>query len=415
MRKFTVLALAVMLLVCVTGIALAKETLIVNSYISDPLPKAAFEKLVLAFEAKNPNIDVQVSTIAHEEYKNSLRIWLASNNPPDVITWFAGERAKYFVDKGLIMDISDVWAEAGLKTKYPKAFQSISYFNGKAYFLPNNWYWWGMFYRKSIFQKYGLKEPKTWDEFMAVNKTLKSNGVTPIAIGAKYPWTAAAWFDYLDMRVNGQKFHMDLMAGKVKYNDPKLLKVFAKWRELIDNKYFIDNAASYDWQNALSFMVKGDAAMYLMGQFILDAVPANIKEDIGFFRFPIIDAKVPIAEDTPTDGYMIPKKAKHPKAAKEFLKFLAGKEGQEIFIKETGRIGTHLDLPASIYPPITQKGVAMIKDTAALAQFYDRDTLPEMADKGMSAFMEFWANPDSIQDILNRLEKERERIFNNSK
>jgi len=47
----------------------------------------------------------------------------------------------------------------------------------------------------------------------------------------------------------------------------------------------------------------------------------------------------------------------------------------------------------------------------ALGQFYDRDTLPEIADKGMDVFMEFWDNPDKIQELLERLEEDRQRIF----
>jgi hypothetical protein len=46
-----------------------------------------------------------------------------------------------------------------------------------------------------------------------------------------------------------------------------------------------------------------------------------------------------------------------------------------------------------------------------VAQFYDRDTIPEMADKGMDGMMEFWYRPDNIDQILDRLEKDRERIF----
>jgi hypothetical protein len=53
----------------------------------------------------------------------------------------------------------------------------------------------------------------------------------------------------------------------------------------------------------------------------------------------------------------------------------------------------------------------MIQGTAALAQFYDRDTLEAVADKGMNAMMEIWYKPDDVAKILERLESERERIF----
>ncbi|ACL70797.1 extracellular solute-binding protein [Halothermothrix orenii] len=410
-RVLMVLSLVLVLLVSLSTVSMAKKVLTINSYISDPVPKEAFEDVIKAFEEAHPDIDVRVSTTAHEDFKKALRIWLSSDNPPDVITWFAGNRAKYFINKGLIMAITDVWEEADLYNKFPRAFRSISFVNGKAYFLPYNWYWWGMFYRKSIFDKYGLEEPRTWDEFLDVCETLKQNGITPITIGTKYRWTATGWFDYLNMRVNGPEFHIRLMEGKEKYNDPRVKKVFEYWRQLLDRGYFVDNAAAYSWQEGVRFMVKGEAAMYLMGQFILDAVPEEVAKDLDFFRFPIINEDVPIGEDTPTDGFMIPKKAKNPELAKEFLKFLASREGQMIFIEKTGRIGVNNEIPMDSYPPLTQKGVKMIQGTDALAQFYDRDTPPTMADKGMNGLMNFWAYPDQIDKILDNLERQRQMIF----
>jgi hypothetical protein len=64
-----------------------------------------------------------------------------------------------------------------------------------------------------------------------------------------------------------------------------------------------------------------------------------------------------------------------------------------------------------LYPPATQKGIQMMQGVDALAQFYDRDSNPEMADKGMDGFMEFWYMPDNIDKILDRLERDRQRIY----
>lgn len=400
----------VMISLLLVSFASAGE-LVVNSMHSDPLPKETFAAIVAKFEELNPDITVKVNTTAHEEFKKGVRIWLASDTPPDVITWFAGNRAMFFVEKDLILDITDVWEEADLYTKFPKGFQSISFKDGKAYFLPDTYYGWAMYYRKSIFDQYNLTPPKTWDEFLNVCATLKENGITPITIGTKYRWTAAGWFDYLNMRVNGPAFHMGLMFGEEKYTDERVLKVFETWRELLDNGYFLDNAASYSWQEAVQFMVKGEAAMYLMGQFILDSVPDDIEGDMDFFQFPIIDPDVPVGEDAPTDGYMIPKKAKNVEDAKKFLKFLSSVEAQRIQVEKVGRIVTNKDVPLDLYPPLTQKSIKMMQEVDAVAQFYDRDTVPEMADKGMDGMMEWWYNPDNIEQILERLEQNRQRIF----
>jgi multiple sugar transport system substrate-binding protein/raffinose/stachyose/melibiose transport system substrate-binding protein len=411
MKRFTVLGLVLTLVLGMAGSVVFAEELIINSMHSDPKPKETFEILVSKFQEMNPDIDVKVNVTAHEEFKKGVRIWLASDTPPDVITWFAGNRAMFFVDKGLIMDITDVWEAAGLFEKFPKGFQSISMKDGKAYFVPDTYYGWAVYYRKSIFEKYNLSEPKTWEELLQACATLQEAGITPFAIGTKYRWTAAAWFDYLNMRINGPEFHMDLMFGKEAYNGERVLKVFETWREMLDKGYFLENAASYSWQEALQFMARGEAAMYLMGQFILDSVPEDVQGDMDFFQFPVVVPGVPMGEDAPTDGYMIPAKAKNPDAAKKFLTFLASPEAQRIQVERMGRIVTNKEVPLDLYLPLTQKGIKIMQGVDAVAQFYDRDTVPEMADKGMDGMMEFWYKPDNIGKILDRLEKDRERIF----
>jgi multiple sugar transport system substrate-binding protein/raffinose/stachyose/melibiose transport system substrate-binding protein len=105
------------------------------------------------------------------------------------------------------------------------------------------------------------------------------------------------------MRINGPEFHINLMLLKESYTDERVKKVFEYWKQLFDHNCFIEDAAAYEWQNAVDFMVQEEAAMYLMGQFIKDSYPDELESDLDFFRFPIIDPAMPIGEDAPTDGF----------------------------------------------------------------------------------------------------------------
>ena len=53
----------------------------------------------------------------------------------------------------------------------------------------------------------------------------------------------------------------------------------------------------------------------------------------------------------------------------------------------------------------------MLSESAGLAQFYDRDTPPEMAKEGMKGFQEFMVKPDREKQIRKRIERARKRIF----
>ena len=76
--------------------------------------------------------------------------------------------------------------------------------------------------------------------------------------------------------------------------------------------------------------------------------------------------------------------------------------------EKTGRLTTNMDVDPGIYPPEIQKGIELIQGADFVAQFYDRDTTPEMADEGMNMFMAFWDDPTGDIDAkLAALEEER--------
>lgn len=383
--------------------------LVINSNLSDPAPKEAFRAMVDRFEEEYPDIDVTLNTFDHEAYKTAIRNFLASD-APDIALWFAGNRMKFFVDQGLFMDISDVWEDAGFNETMASSRPTLTV-DGAQYGVPWGYYQWGVFYRTDIFEEHGLSEPETWDEFLEVSQTLKDNDITPISIGTQYLWTAAGWFDYLNLRINGFDYHMSLMDGEASYLDSELDEVFDTWQELIEQDYFLENHATYSWQEAQAPFINGEAAMYLIGNFITpDLESAGVLEDTGFFQFPQINPEVGMYEDAPMESYHIPSGAENVEEAKLFLEFVSRPDILADFAYEVGNIPPN-NQSREPEDRFTRAGFEMLNEADGLAQFYDRDTSPDMADIGMEGFQEFMVNPDRVDEIRERLDRERERIF----
>ena len=384
--------------------------LVINYDGSDPAPKQAFTEVIDAFEKANPDITVNWNVFDHEGYKTSIRNFLTAE-APDVASWYAGNRMAPFVNAGLFEDVSDLWEQEGLNESMASAAASMT-IDGKKWGVPYTYYQWGVYYRQDIFEEHGLAVPTNWSEFLDVCAKLKAEGVTPITIGTKYLWTAGGWFDYLNLRVNGYDFHMDLTSGKAKYTDPKVQEVFDRWDDLVKADYFLENHASFSWQEALAPMVQGEAAMYLMGNFAVAPLrEAGLTDDqIGFFQFPEITAGIPNAEDAPIDTFHIPSGAKNKEDAKKFLAFLAS---PEIQTQVNGTLG---QLPINKNASVTddkflKDGFAMLSNASALAQFYDRDAPAEMAKAGMEGFQEYMTKPDRRQSILERLDKVQDKVY----
>ena len=367
------------------------------------------ETIIPTFEKENPDIKVEMTIYDHEAYKTQIRNFLPAE-PPDVVNWFSGNRMKFFVNQGLFEDVSDVWDQNNLHNELAAARSTMTV-NGKQWGVPTTYYQWGFYYRKDIFAKYGLGEPRSMADLMNIFETLKKNGVAPIAIGTKYLWTAAGWFDFLNLRINGYDFHMALMDGEVSYEDQRLDRVFDVWGEIAKSGYYIDNHASYSWQEGMAPMINGDAAMYLLGNFIIpDLMRAGLKGKIGYFQFPVIDGSVRTYEEAPTDSMHIPARAKNKKDAKKLLAFLGRADIQKIIADASGNLSTNNQSP----PPTDEFlkiGFKVLSESAGLAQFYDRDTPPEMAKEGMKGFQEFMVKPDREKQIRQRIERARKRIF----
>ena len=383
-------------------------TLVINSDASDPAPKEAWGEIINRFEKENPDITVKYNLYDHESYKTTIRNWLVTS-PPDVVFWYAGNRMKAFVDRGLFEDVSDICTDNNMKQDFASAAPAMTV-NGKQFGVPYTYYQWGIYYRKDIFEQYGIAEPKTWDDLKSASATLKENGVAPFAIGTKYLWTAAGWFDYINMRTNGLDFHIQLMEGKVPYSDERVKKTFANWAELVEPGYYLENHASYSWQEAQPFLYNGKAAMYLMGNFITPNFPAELDGKMDFFQFPVIDPSIPMSEDAPMDTLHIPSKAKNKEDARKFLEFVARAENQQLINEMLLQIPTNNKAKAKS-DPFLDKGVAMLASTDGTAQFYDRDTDPAMAKEGMKGFQEFMVHPDRIEKILKKLDKVSKRTF----
>ncbi|MGW6932155.1 ABC transporter substrate-binding protein [Lentzea sp. NPDC054927] len=382
----------------------AAGTATIQSNLSAPAAKAAIEALVKAFNDRKGS-QASVNTVASETFRTQLPSYLTSANPPDLYTWYPGSLLKGYEEKGLLLDVSDVWQTMG---DYPQSFKTLS---GKV-FVPTTYYWWGFFYRKSNFAKWGVTPPKTWQEFVTLCQTLQGKGVIPLGMGAgsDSPWTASSWFDYFNIRINGAPFHRELLAGKQKFDDPKVKAIFTPWREVLP---FTDpNGTAIGFQEATTALLQGRTGMLLTGAFFADAAPKDALDDIDFFRFPIIDPKVALAEEGPTDGFFASSKSPHVKELKEFLTFAATAEGQEVYIKNSSGtiLPTHPNAKDSGTPLVT-KGRQHLKEAAEITQFFNRDSSDALQPTADAALIKFLQQPDQLDSILATWQKAAEQVW----
>ena len=367
---------------------------------------AAFEK---EFEAANPDIQLTILIRSDAEYKEEMKTWFAQGEGPDILNWQAGERLYQYVRDNKVKDISHIWKKNGLGSVFSDAVKGAVSYENKRYAIPISYYQWGFYYRQSLFEEHGLSAPTTWDEFLAVCATLKAAGVTPITIGAQYKWPTAAWFDYLNLRINGLEFHQKLLKSEIVYTDSRVESVFNHWKTLLDKGYFVDRYNGWNWQQAMPFMYHKLAGMTLIGNFFAGTLPLVLKDDFRFFRFPIIDLSVDVYEEAPLDLFMVPSYAKENPAIEKFLLFLASKGFQQKFNETLGMISTNLTSDVSD-DYFIQVGAETLNASAGVSQFFDRDANADMSSAAMEIFTAF-LDTKNVSVTLKKLEEARKEYY----
>jgi multiple sugar transport system substrate-binding protein len=387
--------------------AMAGE-LVLNSDHSDPAPKKAMEELIAGFEAAHPDIKVKWNNFDHEGYKSAIRNFLTAD-APDVAAWYAGNRMAPFVSAGLFEPVDDVWASTGFNDQLKSAAASMTQ-DGKKWGVPYTYYQWGIYYNKEAYKKAGVEVPKTWAEFVAACEKFKAAGIDCLTTGTKALWPGAGIFDYMNLRVNGYEFHMDLANGKVPWTDPRVKATFAEWAKIVP--YITANHAAIDWQDAAALLSQGKAANYVMGNFAVATFKDGgmTNDTLGFMVFPEITPGIPRAEEAPTDTFHIPSGAKNKEDAKKFLAYLGSAEAQTKMNATLGQLPTNNQSTVGD-DPFIKAGFEMLSSAYALAQFFDRDAPADMAKAGMEGFQEFMVKPDNIDAILERLEKVRQKVY----
>ena len=351
-----------------------------------------------------------------DQYEVQLPVQLSSSTPPDIYALWPGGRAQFQAETGVIRSLNDVWPE--FKDNFPAGIQATSTEpDGHVYIVPTtfqpNVFW----YNKAVFAEHNLTPPQTWEEFTAVAETLKQAGVTPFVLGASSGWEPLFWFDYMVLRVAGSEFRNNLMAGTESYLDPKVVEAMELWGGLIEQDYFVDGFSSMGWREMATNLLKGEAAMEIMGpwtagNFIKSGWEPGVDFDI--FNFPTIDPSIPAAVEGAVEGWAASGEGKNTENALAMLACVSEREPQEQFAIQAQRPTTNVDIPVSVYQPesiqpIIQNFYDMLD--APFHQNLELATHPGVTEVAKREFPRFLVFPDQYMDVLEKLEKRRLDTF----
>ncbi|MDU0352835.1 ABC transporter substrate-binding protein [Paraglaciecola aquimarina] len=386
-----------------------KTTLTVAILIFSTDQRNAFENIASLFNKKYPHIEIRYISSDDANFKENYSLWDKNSKYIDVLNWPWAARLTDYANLGWLEPVTDLWQHTNVGSHYSKDMKSLVSVDQDQYAIPYATGFWGFYYKESVFKKFAIDIPTTWHTFLASCRTLRAQKVIPIAIGTKQPWPAAGWFDYLNIRINGLKFHMQLLQGHLSFNRAEIREVFAYWKELLDNQCFIRNSNSFTFKHIIPLLYRDLAGMILAGNFITTQISPAMRDDIKFFRFPTIKPHVAVAEEAPTDMFVIPASSNNKAEAKQFLYFLSQPQAQEILSEMAHFIPTNQATKTKPHY-FLYKGQHILKQAVGFSQYLDRDTTKAFSDKAMRILAKF-IESGNISETIDALEKSRLQTF----
>jgi glucose/mannose transport system substrate-binding protein len=147
-----------------------------------------------------------------------------------------------------------------------------------------NWVW----INRGVLEKIGVQPPTNWDELIVALDKAKAAGVIPLAHGGQ-AWQDATIFDSIVLTVGGPEFYKKSMIDldPASLASPTMKTVFERMAKL--RTYVDPNFSGRDWNLASSMVIKGEAAMQIMGDWAKgEFINAGKKPGADFIciRFP---------------------------------------------------------------------------------------------------------------------------------
>lgn len=363
------------------------------------------------FEAANPGIKIEYNYTENEAYKTKLQVAMLGGAGPDVFFNWGAETQAVYSREGMLYDLTsavgrDYW---GLS----KGLFATHTYNGKIYGIPFfptvNTVW----YNKKMFDQYGLKVPKTWDDFLNVCEKIKAKGVTPLAIGGKDAWTILHPFMYMADRVAGAKLYQEAKAGKASFAHADFVKAFTMLETLSKKGYLPADVLNMNYGDANQMMMQDKAAMMSMGNWQFNILTNESTSDFDkwdFFTFPVVpggkgDAKSILGA---ADGFSINNSCRNPEAAVKFLKHLASKESLTRSFKRANVLASlatpYMDATA---PPQMRKVADLLANATSLTGWWDQDLPAPMTQALLQGLQEILGHVKSPQAVAAAIEAAR--------
>jgi multiple sugar transport system substrate-binding protein len=339
MKKTIVIAGIMLLCLMMVFPCLAAEPTKIRVLMMASASGQGLDEMAADFEKQHPDIKVEEITYSPTNgYDTKAELELAAGGGTYDVVWATGRSYTRWANNGWITELGPFINDPKLTDAASFNFRdflggSIRYLTieGKLYALPVLNTAQVLFYRKDIFEKFGIKAPPdTWDELMEIAKKIHTSEVGAIGMRGSRVRGGVMWpFPQVLYSFGGRivkDFPHDMHPV---FDSPEAIKAAEYYAELLQ-KYGYKGTLSAEYKDISAAMQQGKMAMLIDGYPGVgpyeDPEKSVVAGKLGYHfvpggpagRWPAFGAH----------GLAIPAGSKNKEAAWEFIKWALSTERQ---------------------------------------------------------------------------------------
>ncbi len=338
--KVLLIGLVVSLLLsgCVTAPEKGKQVSFMIS--GEPAEVAAYQALVDAFQAKYPQIHIDLRSVANSgDYMKQLVTAFSAGAQPDVMLLNHRRLAQFAAQGGLEVLGAYLDKSQGLHAAdlYPQALEAYTW-DGKTWCIPQNVSSLVVYYNRALFDAAGVAYPAagwTWENFLAaaraLTRDLDGDGKTDqYGVGVSAELMRLAPFIWQN---GGELLDDAATPTKLALDTPEALAAFQWFVDLQVKEHVAPDASAEQAQGSEARFENGSLGMFFNSRRTVTTFRTIAALDWDVAPLP---QGVTAASILHSDGYCMSAKSKVKDAAWTFIEFANGAEGQTI-MAGTGR------------------------------------------------------------------------------
>ena len=239
----------------------------------------------------HPNVKFEYQIVDHTTMQQKYQVMIASNTLPDLFWWNAIWLSQTLQNQPTTLVDLTPYFDPAFKAKFLSGtWNLLATKDGRIAGFPAEMQVQAWMLNKSLFDKYGLKLPTTYDELKACVPVFKKNGIATIAIGTLDPWPTWGFYQWMQLWGIDDQGDDLFLTHKVKTVDAGYANAFKAVAELKALGAFPENNSTINFEAMVQMFLAGKAAIISLPSDQLGKVVGQpIEKDLVFnwlIKFP---------------------------------------------------------------------------------------------------------------------------------